>query len=183
MIRITSGSQKNRKIDAPDFDEFRAVQEKAKLAIFSVLHNRVKGAICLDLYAGSGNLGIEALSRGAAHCTFVDDSRKATRTIEENIKLTNMQAKTEIKNQDAIKFVGNTMKKFDIIFADPFFKDIHHRFLFEQMESALTEDGIVVFSHSEDTDIEDALTNTENLKVYDTKKYGNAYVTILSLTN
>lgn len=183
MIRITSGSQKNRKINAPDFDEFRAVQEKAKLAIFSVLHDRVKGAKCLDLYAGSGNLGIEALSRGAAHCTFVDDSRKTTKIIDENIRLTNMQAKADIENQDAIKFVGNTMEKYDIIFADPFFKDVHHRFLFEQMETALNEDGVIVFSHGEDTDIEDALTNTENLKVYDTKRYGNAYVTILSLTN
>lgn len=180
MIRITSGSQKNREISTPDINDFRAVQDKTKLAIFSILHNKIKNAKCLDLYAGSGNLGIEALSRGAKRCTFVDKSRIATRTIEENINLTNLQAKSEVINQDAVKYIANTMEKFDIIFADPFYKDVHHRFLFEHMENALNKNGVIVFSHGEDTNIEDALKNTRNLKVYDTKRYGNAYITILS---
>lgn len=178
-LRITSGTAKNRQIKSPEIEEFRATQEKAKLAIFSVLGEKIVDAICLDLYAGSGNLGLEALSRGAEFCDFVDESRKASQTIEENLHDLQFTEKAEIHTQDAIKFVGNTFRNYDVIFADPYYKDTHFRFLFENLEKILNEKGVIVFSHGVETDIADALTNTQNLKIHTSKKYGNAFITIL----
>ena len=85
MLRITSGTAKNKKIRVPKIQEFQAVQEVAKLAIFSMLGEKVVDATCLDLFAGSGNMGIEALSRGAKWCDFVDKNRKSTDVIKENL--------------------------------------------------------------------------------------------------
>ncbi len=179
QLRITSGTAKNRLIKSPDFEEFRATQEVAKLAAFSILGEKIEGAICLDLYAGSGNLGLEALSRGAEFCDFVDESRRASQTIEENLRDLQFTEKAEIHSQDAIKFVGNTFRNYDVIFADPYYKDTHFRFLFENLEKILNEKGVIVFSHGAETDVTDAITNTQYLRIYTTKKYGNAFITIL----
>jgi len=180
MVRITSGIAKGKKLKTPNLPDYRAVQDKAKLAIFSILGEKVNNARCLDLYAGSGNLGIEALSRGASWCDFVDDKRTCKLTIMQNLKETGFESRAEVFKSDVIKYVGNTHEKYDVIFADPFYKDVHFRFLFENLEEILNEKGAIVFSHGQDTDIEDALTNTKNLKVYDTRRYGNANITIIT---
>lgn len=183
MLRVTSGIAKGKKLKTPNLPEFRAVQDKAKLAIFSILGDKVVDAKCLDLYAGSGSLGIEALSRGGQWCDFVDETRTAELTIKDNLVETGFSEKAEIFKQDAVKFVGNAFEKYDIVFADPFYKDTHFRFLLQNVEEILNEKGVVVFSHGEDTDIEDALTNTKNLEIYDQKRYGSAFITVLKLVD
>lgn len=179
MLRITSGIAKGKKLKAPNFPEFRAVQDKAKLAIFSILGDKIIGAKCLDLYAGSGSLGIEALSRGAKWCDFVDESRRAEDTITENLKNTGFTEKAEVFGQDAVKFVGNAFEKYDIVFVDPFYNETHFRFLFQNLEEALSEKGAIIFSHGKETEVDDVLANTSKLKVHDEKKYGSAYITVL----
>ncbi len=186
MLRITSGTAKGKNLKSPEIPEFRAVQEKAKLAIFSILGSKVLGAVCLDLYAGSGNLGIEALSRGAAHCDFVDTDRKAEEAIAENLRSTDLFDKAEIYGQDAVKFVQgvaeNTTEEsrnYDIVLVDPFYKETHFKFLFENLEKILNPRGVIIFSHGSDIDIKEVLSNTSHLKIYDEKKYGGAKVTIL----
>jgi 16S rRNA (guanine966-N2)-methyltransferase len=177
--RITSGSAKGKKLEVPEIPGFRAVQDKAKLAIFSILQDKVIDAKCLDLYAGSGNLGLEALSRGASHCDFVEKTRVGELTLIDNLRNTGFTDKGNVHRQDVIKYVGNSVDYYDIIFADPFYKDTHFRFLFQNMEEILRDEGVIVFSHGEDTDIKDALTNTQNLEIYDTKRYGSAFITVL----
>lgn len=179
MLRVTSGIAKGKKLKTPNFPEFRAVQDKAKLAIFSILGEKVVGAKCLDLFAGSGSLGIEALSRGATWCDFVDESRKAEATIADNLKATGFTERAEIFGQDAIKFVGNAFDKYDIVFMDPFYNETRFRFLFQNLEIILNESGVIVFSHGKDTNISDALTNTTKLKIHDKKRYGSAHITVL----
>jgi len=80
-IRIITGTAKNRKLKAPNIEDFRAVQEIAKSSLFSILGEKIKNAVCLDLFSGSGNLGIEALSRGAKRCDFVDENPKCASVI------------------------------------------------------------------------------------------------------
>ncbi len=179
MLRITSGTAKGKKLKTPDAEGYRATQEKAKLAIFSILREKIVGANCLDLYAGSGNLGIEALSRGAATCDFVDEGRPSELTIRDNLRECGFEDQAEVFKQDAIKFAGNAIEKYDIIFADPFYKETHFRFLFQQLEEILEEGGVIVFSHGIDTDVKDALKNNKNLEIYDSKKYGSAFITII----
>ena len=179
MLRITSGRAKGRKISTPNIPEYRAIQDKAKLAIFSILGKKILGAKCLDLYAGSGNLGIEALSRGARFCDFVDESRRAEETILKNLELVCFLDRAEVYRQDAIKFAADAFSKYDVIFVDPFFKDTHFRHLFQQLEEILNEKGVIFFSHGEDTSIKDALINTNNLVVHDEKRYGSAHITVI----
>lgn len=179
MLRVTSGIAKGKKLKAPNFTEYRGVQDIAKLAIFSILGERVVGATCLDLYAGSGSLGIEALSRGAKTCDFVDTSRIAEIVILENLRNTGFESRGEVYKQDSIKFAGNTEKTYDLVFADPYYKETHFKFLLEQLEQILNENGVIIFSHGKDTDIEDSLANTTNLEIYSQKHYGNAFVTVI----
>jgi 16S rRNA (guanine(966)-N(2))-methyltransferase RsmD len=179
MLRVSSGIAKGKKLAVPDIKGFKAIQDKAKLAIFSILGEKVVGAKCLDLYAGSGSLGIEALSRGARFCDFVDKSRKAEDAILKNLKGVGFEDQAEVYRQDAVKFVGNAFDKYDIVFIDPFYKEIHFRYLFENLEKLLNDSGAVIFSHGKETDIEDALANTTKLKVHAKKRYGSAYVTVI----
>jgi len=178
MVRITSGTAKGIILLSPEIKGYRAVQDKAKLAVFSMLGTRILKASCLDLYSGSGNLGIEALSRGAASCDFVDEDREAIKTIQANLAKTKFSEKAEIFKKDAVKYVEGTDRNYDIIFADPFFIETHHRFLFENMAKILKTNGIIVFSHGKDTDVDDVKINARELETYDTRKYGNAFISI-----
>ena len=181
MLRVTSGSAKGRKLKVPPIKDFRAVQDKVKLAIFSILGDRIIGSVCLDLYAGSGSLGIEALSRGASHCDFVDKSRLAELTILENLQTLGFSEQAGTFRADAVKFVGNSEEKYDVIFVDPFYTETHFKFLFENLQEILKLGGVVIFSHGKGTDMADALANAPKLKLRDTRKYGIAHISTIEL--
>ena len=181
MLRITSGTAKNKRLEIPNIPNFRGVQEKAKLAIFAILEEKTVGSTCLDLYAGSGNLGIEALSRGAQWCDFVDEDKAAQQAIQKNLQNCNLQEKAEVYREDSVKFVSNTPQKYDVIFADPFYHDTKHKYLIQNLSEILGEEGIIFFAHGKNFDIQKALSGTE-LKVQTQRKYGNSFLTVLTKT-
>jgi 16S rRNA (guanine(966)-N(2))-methyltransferase RsmD len=178
MPRVTTGSVKNRKLQVPDVPNIRVAQDVLKLALFSIIGERVVDAECLDLFAGSGSLGIEALSRGAKFCIFVDENKKATETIERNIKVCKFGGVSEVKKTNAIKYAANTTGTYDLIFVDPFYDDLKQKFLFQNLEEIINEDGIIAFSHGKNLDIEEQILNT-NLKIITQRRFGRAYLTIL----
>lgn len=180
MLRVTSGYAKNKRLKSPNIPHFRGVQEVVKLAIFAILGEKVRNAICLDLYAGSGNLGIEALSRGASHCDFVEENKVAENTINQNLENFNLTEKTEVFGMDAVKYVANTHKKYDVIFVDPFYENTTHKFLLKNLEEILNPTGKVFFTHGKDLNIESQVENTE-FKVNTQRKYGQSLLSILSL--
>jgi len=145
-LRVTTGTAKNKRLKCPKIPDFRAVQEIAKSAIFSILGESVLGATCLDLFAGSGNMGIEALSRGASWCDFVDENPKSTQAIEKNLQNTGLVERADVYKDEAVKFVGNCPNFYDIVFVDPFYDDVKHKFLMEMLQEAISDNGIVVFS-------------------------------------
>lgn len=176
--RITSGIAKGKRLKVPKIKNFRAVQDVAKLAIFSILGDKTLKSECLDLYAGSGNLGIEALSRGAKSCDFVDHDRKAIDTIKENLKNLNLSEKAEVFQEEATKFVAGTQNQYDIVFVDPFFDDTAHRYLLGNLPNILKDNGVIFFSHGKNLKINEQIINTP-LTIYDQRKYNNAFITIL----
>lgn len=184
MVRITTGKAKNRKLRSPKIPEFRAVQEVAKSAVFSILEDKTANAVCLDLFAGSGNLGIEALSRGATYCDFVDENRKAIKTIEKNLRATgfNHPETAQIHQQEAVKFVADSPREYDIVFADPFYKDVKHKFLMELLQETLAPQGVVIFFHGENLDMEQLIKKTD-FRIAESRRYGKSYVDFLILTN
>jgi len=178
-LRVTTGTAKNKRLKCPKIPGFRAVQEIAKSAIFAILGERVLGSRCLDLFSGSGNMGIEALSRGAEWCDFVDENSKAIQVIEKNLQNTGLTEKSEAHRDGAIKFVANCPDFYDIVFVDPFYDDVNHKFLLEQLQEALSKNGIVVFLHGDALNMENLIKKT-NFKIVESRKYGKSYVDFLT---
>lgn len=179
MPRITSGIAKNKKILVPDIPNIRVVQDIFKLAVFSIIGDSILDSKCLDLYAGSGSFGLEALSRGASHCDFVDESYKAHETIIKNLKNCKLQENANVFQDNCIKFASNTLEKYNIIFVDPFYKDTKLKFLFENLEEILKPNGIIIFSHGAEIDILEQISNTK-LNNQPTRRYGKSNLTILT---
>jgi len=180
MLRITTGIAKNRRLNTPNIEGYRGVQEVVKQAVFSILGEQIEDKICLDLFAGSGNVGLEALSRGAASCDFVDESQVAVKVIEENAyKCKFEENQFRIFRSNAVKFVGNTEDKYDIIFLDPFYEDTSHVFLMKNLEEILNTDGIIIFFHGEQLDMNRLIKDTQ-LKITDNRRFGKSYFTILT---
>ncbi|MDR0739204.1 MAG: 16S rRNA (guanine(966)-N(2))-methyltransferase RsmD [Oscillospiraceae bacterium] len=125
MLRIIAGNKKRKKLLAPDFDVSRPTKDRIKEAVFSIIQFDLKDAVFLDLFAGSGQMGIEALSRGAKKAFFVDENRSAIKIIEKNLR------SCGFKNSDfayvfcnsAENFLKNICIKFDIAFIDPPYKN------------------------------------------------------------
>lgn len=178
MIRIITGTAKNKRLITPKIKNFHAVQEIVKGAVFSIIANKVSGAVCLDLFAGSGNLGLEALSRGAQWCDFVDENKEAKNTILQNIKSCGFSTNSKFHFKDAVKYVANTDKKYDLVFVDPFYDQTSHVFLMENLEEIIKKDGLIIFFHGDNLKVEDIIKKTD-LKVFDERKFGQSIFSIL----
>lgn len=178
MVRIASGTAKNINLYMPAIPNFRAVQEVVRHSLFSIIGERIHGAVCLDLYAGSGSLGIEALSRGAAWCDFVDINYVAKQMIQKNLQKCSFTEKSEIITKDALKYVASTTKQYDFIFIDPFYKITAHRHLFKTLHKIIKQQGWIIFMHGDALPIQELVINTQ-LSVITRKKFGKGCFTIL----
>lgn len=115
-MRVIAGIAKGRTLKTPA-SITRPTMDRVRAAIFSILGDRVPNARVLDLFSGTGAMGIEALSRGADSVTFVDQDKKSIEVIRQNLELTKLSG--EIKQADAISFLKYQQNGFDLIFADP----------------------------------------------------------------
>ncbi|MBU4380902.1 RsmD family RNA methyltransferase [Candidatus Parcubacteria bacterium] len=116
-MHITSGIAKNRLISVPE--SAKPIKGIVLNSIFSTIGDEIKNKRCLDLFAGSGALGLEALSRGAKFCKFSDSDYNAISCIKTNVANANFSNLANVEKIDAVKYIGNTTDKFDIIFLDP----------------------------------------------------------------
>jgi 16S rRNA (guanine966-N2)-methyltransferase len=117
-VRVIAGEAKGMRLTRPAGGT-RPVSDRAREGLFAALGDLVVGARCLDLYAGTGALGIEALSRGAGHCVFVDSGAPAIRTIRENLSRTGFSDRSDVVRADAGRFLARTTATFHLAFADP----------------------------------------------------------------
>jgi len=121
-MRIISGASKGRKLATPKSETLRPTSDRVKESIFNILGEEVEGKLVLDLFAGTGNLGIEALSRGAKKAVFVERGRQALRLIQRNITQIGLKGRVEIIPRDANRAIGILKRKgeiFDLILMDP----------------------------------------------------------------
>jgi len=174
-MRITSGIFKSRIVKAPA--GIRPTLDNVRKAIFDILGGAVEGAEALDLFAGSGAIGLEALSRGAASCTFVDNSRASVKAIKENIEGLK-PGRTEVICVDssaAIQGLVRDSAKFDIIFMDPpYYKEIAKKTLSLLGDcDILSETGVAVLEHSKHDLLPDS---SGGLKLFRTARYGDTLV-------
>ena len=121
-MRIISGASRGRKLATPKSQSIRPTSDRVKESIFNILGEEVEGKLVLDLFAGTGNLGIEALSRGAKKAIFVERGRQALRLIQRNIAQIGLEGRVEIIPRDANRAIGVLKGKgevFDLILMDP----------------------------------------------------------------
>ena len=154
-MRIIAGKYRGRRLKSPSSLETRPTSDRLRETLFNILAPRIKGARFLDLCAGSGAVGIEALSRGAAHATFVDQSRRMCALIEANLgEFSVDEDDVEVVNDEAAKFLRRRPKKpgspFNIIFFDPPYEadyDVVLERLGDDAGGLLATDAIVVVEH------------------------------------
>lgn len=118
-MRVITGLARGRRLREPAGLETRPTTDRVKEGIFSSIQFEIEGRRVLDLFGGTGQMGIEALSRGAAHCTFVDSSREAAGIIRENLETTGLGDKAAVVQGDYLSFLGRCREPFDLIFLDP----------------------------------------------------------------
>ena len=145
-MRIISGKFKGRAIDMPK--GIRPTSNKAREALFEILKERVEGSNFLDLYSGSGAIGIEAFSRGAKSVTFIDSDPKSIVTLKKNLRQLDILDKSSINiyKKDILRVFGELQAKFDIVFLDPpYYKDVAKNTLIALSNYAiLTRNAIIV---------------------------------------
>lgn len=118
-MRVITGKARGRLLETLKGDDVRPTTDKVKEAIFSAIQFELEGRRFLDLFAGCGQMGIEALSRGCTTATFIDRSKMSTRVIERNLTVTNLKQFADVRTMDSVDFIKSTPEEFDIIFLDP----------------------------------------------------------------
>ena len=118
-MRVISGTARGRKLKELQGMDTRPTTDKVKESMFNIVQFDIEGRQVLDLFAGTGQLGIEALSRGAERCVFVDQRRDAAALVRENLKLTGLQGQGSVVQGDALGYLQTCREKFHVIFLDP----------------------------------------------------------------
>ena len=181
-MRVISGAARGVKLSSLKGDNTRPTSDKVKESIFNIITPYIYEASFLDLFSGTGNMGIEAVSRGAGRAVLVEKHRMCFNIIEENIEKTKLRDRIELVKNDVystLKRLSSEGKKFDIIFMDPpYSKDLVKPCLVEiDKGTLLAEDGIIVIEH----DIKDEIVEqVGNLIKNREKKYGNTMITFFS---
>ena len=175
-MRVISGSARGLKLSTIDSLDTRPTLDRVKEAIFSILLPYIPSSHCLDLFAGSGALGIEALSRGAESAVFVDANQKCISVIEQNVKKARLEDKSSILNQDFASYLKGCHRHFDIIFLDPPYKmdRLDEILTLISHNSVLAKDGIILLETDEGAEV-----NHSAFNVIKQKKYGRVNVFVL----
>lgn len=174
-MRVIAGTYKGRRLKSPPSMQVRPTSDRLRETLFNVIAPRIEGVRFLDLCAGSGAVGIEALSRGALHATFVDRSRKMCGLIESNLDLCRIpEEQTEIVNTTAEDFLKQSRARqtgaWDIIFFDPPYKDDYLdvlRLCSDNASTLLESGGLLIVEHHHKTELPEnisRLTRTRILK-------------------
>ena len=180
-MRIIGGGARGRPIRLPVGCRIRPTADRVKESLFNILHT-VEGAYFLDIYAGCGNVGLEALSRGARGSVFVEKDLRLVEAIRENIRLLGFERRGEViaaGAEQGIRRLGKRGERFDILFADPPYDGDFLPEILRCLEGTglLAENGIIVLQHSVREDPKESLTQT--LVMTDQRRYGDTLLSFL----
>lgn len=173
-MRVISGYARGHKLLSPKGLDIRPTTDRVKESIFSMIHNKINGTSFLDLFSGTGAIGIEALSRGSKSCVFVDRCKESVEIINYNIKHVSkaiLNPKYEIINlnvNDALNILKN--KKFDIIFMDPPYKEriINNILKIIYQNNILNDNGIIIIEQDKNAE----LPVEKEFEIFKNKEYG-----------
>lgn len=182
-MRVISGSARGTKLYSLEGENTRPTLDRVKEALFNIIQFKLIDSDILDLFAGSGSLGIESLSRGAKHVTFCDSSREASMIVEKNLEKTRFKESSRLYNlkfEKALDKMKLEDVKFDVVFLDPPYKT---NYIKEALElileyKLLKEDAILILETDEEERITKQIENID-LDIYDVRKYGRVSLIFL----
>ena len=182
-MRIISGKARGTKLYTLEGENTRPTLDRVKESIFNILQNQIEGSKILDLFAGSGAIGLEFLSRGADKAILCDKSKDAINIIKKNVEKTHMEQKTQIFNADfenCLEKVKN--EQFDIIYLDPPYEtDYILKSLKKILQLNITkEKSLIIIETDDEKRIEKQIENID-VKIVDKRKYGRATIIFVSL--
>ncbi len=182
-MRVIAGKAKGRKLTDVKGPGTRPITDRAKSALFSILSYDVQDAQFLDLFAGTGQVGIEAISRGAAHAVFVEHGPEAIRTIYANLRLTKLEGNASVERADVFRFLTGPPQNFNFIYIAPpqyhqlWIKTLHQ---IDNIPAWLTEDGWAIVQINP---VEYEPVELINLQLFDQRTYGGVMLCFYSLLN
>ena len=176
-MRIITGIYKGRKLESPVGYEVRPTSDKVKEAVFNLLMNDIWDSVCVDLFAGTGNLGLEALSRGAKRCYFCDNSRQSLELVIKNVKKCGAEDKSVILAGDYSRALGRIREQADIFFLDPPYSSGVYEKCLEQIDTLdlLSHEGIIVAEHGTREEMPQRVGRLIRVKE---RKYGRVMISI-----
>lgn len=176
-MRVITGKARGINLKTPEGLQTRPTTDRVKEALFSVIHFDVPGARVLDLFGGTGQLGIEALSRGAKRAVFVDESEKACKLIRENLKCTRLEQEATVLRGDYLAYLGRCTEKFDIILLDPPYAEVFLENALKRITEIdiLETGGIIVTERPLGKELPYDFEGYTRSKDY---KYGNTLITL-----
>lgn len=149
-LRVIGGMLRGRRILTRELPGLRPTTDRVRESLFNILEARIglEDLSTLDLCAGSGALGIEALSRGAARCDFVEKSRRTAELIDRNVKELGLEDRSRVIVDDALRYLKRTEKKYDLILSDPPYRAAFLNDLVAEAPGALASEGYVLLEHA-----------------------------------
>lgn len=176
-MRVITGTARGVQLKTPDGMLTRPTTDRVKEALFSIIHFEIPGAKVLDLFGGTGQLGIEALSRGAKSAVFVDAQESACKIIRENLKRTKLEKEGRVIRGDYLQYLARCTEKFDIILLDPPYAEVFLENALKRITEIdiLESNGIIVAERPLGKELPWTFEGFTRSKDY---KYGNTLLTL-----
>ncbi|MBR2283884.1 MAG: 16S rRNA (guanine(966)-N(2))-methyltransferase RsmD [Ruminococcus sp.] len=168
-MRVITGIARGRRLTAPEGLDVRPTTDKVKEGIFSAVQFELEGAVVLDLFAGSGQMGIEALSRGAERAVFVDSSAVSLRCVAENLRTTGLSRQAETVRRDSYEYITAVSEQFDIIILDPPYRQGHIGRILPLAAKKLRSGGTIICEYEREAPEPEAPDGLRLRKIY---RYG-----------
>ncbi len=176
-MRVIAGTARSLPLKTPAGLDTRPTTDRIKETLFNMLQTRIQGSVFVDMFSGSGGIGIEAISRGASKAYFIENASKAISCIEENLVFTKFTDRAIVLKQDAVSALHSIFdKEIDIIFMDPPYEQEHEKRILAQLSNMkyVTEDTLIIVEadlHTDFSYLEDYGFTLEKEKKYKTNKH------------
>lgn len=175
MLRVIAGELRGRRLVAPPGRSTRPTRGRIRESLFDLLAGTPEGARVLDLFAGSGALGIEALSRGASHAVFVESARAPLRALRENLATLGLASRSTVVAGDALDRSSASRGPFDLVLADPPYEDGWEQRLVDELAGRLAPGGVLALEHAADRPAPEA---PSGLAIWKARRYGGTSLTL-----
>lgn len=183
-MRIISGTARGTKLFTLEGLDTRPTLDRVKEPLFNIINFDLEDAVVLDLFAGSGALGLEAISRGAKKVFLCEKNRNAANIVEKNIEKTKFQDQAVLVRNDfekAISFIEQLNEKIDVVFIDPPYKtDLIKKSLEKILDSDILNDDFIIIAETDEPERILKDINILNINVFDTRKYGRVSLIFLN---